>query len=257
MSSRSMPLHGVSIAVTRAEHRSHSLQSLLAQSGAKVLLLPTIAIHDVFPTPEKVAIMREIRDVPCDLAFTSVEAVRGFHRHLSISYTNTQIPAWNYIFTIGERTEAELANYPFQASHVFRASPSNDVGLAALIRHHGTTSTPIVAPEGSASRQGWTDGLRDDGFQIIRPLVYETRDALPQLDDSVEEIDIVTFFSPSAVHAWHRIYPQIGIGSAAVIGPTTAKACREYGMNVAMMAERPDEESLVKAILGYDDLSRR
>ena len=257
MSSRSMPLHGISIAVTRAEHRSHTLRSLLAQSGAKVLLLPTIAIHEVNPTPKQALLLRETTQQACDLAFTSVEAVRGFLRHLSISYPNTQIPSWNYIYTVGSRTESELSESPLQALKHYKARPSNDAGLGTLIRNKSKLSTPIIAPAGTAARQSWSDLLRDQGFNIIRPLVYETRDYLPDSTPLVDAVDSVTYFSPSAVHAWHRVYPTIKVGCAAAIGPTTAEACTKYGIHVAVVAEHPTEETLVDAVVRYSDVSRR
>ena len=106
-----------------------------------------------------------------------MEATRAFQQYLNTSYPNTQIPAWNHIFSIGEKTHNVAKELGFRAHEYHLASPSNDVGLGGVIRTTLTMDDTLIAPRGNRARIEWSDSLIREGFDVMRPLVYETQDA--------------------------------------------------------------------------------
>ena len=80
-------------------------------------------------------------------------------------------------------------------------------------------------------------------------------DAAPSLTRALEaSLDAVTFTSPSSVeHLFQILGPEAGreLSRAAVfacIGPTTAAALVEHGVEGAVVAERQTSEDLVRAL---------
>ena len=114
----------------------------------------------------------------------------------------------------------------------------------------------LIAPKGNKARIGWSDSLTQEGFDVIRPLVYETHDATRVKNGAPTSVDMALFFSPSAVEAWTRLYGNIDVEACAVIGETTAKACQEAGMNVRLVAPSPTETALIDGLKNYVSESR-
>lgn len=251
MSSNSHPLQGLSIAMTRPEEQGGQLRSTLQALGAQVYSLPTISIRYLPPRSQEDMQWLKASHERRSLALVSSLAARALDHHLSTSYTNIQIPAWNYIYALGDKTlkTLESLNLPFKSARV--ATPQNDEGLYALIRNHHEKSEPIVAPRGNLARLGWSDRLSEEGFELIRPQVYETVDATPSEFAPPQTIDLALFFSPSAVKAWKRVYPQLSLVGCAAIGETTAKACREEGLPLKVIADAPNENAMRESIVDY------
>lgn len=257
MSSNSHPLQGLSIALTRPKEQAEGLSSTLQALGAQVYSLPTISIRYLPPSsqqgPQWLAASHERRS----LALISSVAARAFAHHLSTSYTNIQIPAWNHIYVIGNQTLKVTESLNFQCKTSYVAVPQNDEGLQTLIRNHHDKSEIIVAPRGNLARLKWSDRLGADGFRIQRPEVYETSDAIPTLMNVTKPIDLILFFSPSAVRAWKRVYPNLTMLGCAAIGQTTAQACRDEGLPLRVIAAEPSEDSLRESVVDYVVSERR
>jgi uroporphyrinogen-III synthase len=78
-----------------------------------------------------------------------------------------------------------------------------------------------------------------------------------------EELDCLTFFSPSAFRFFLDVLPQPAIPKVrsskapiAVIGPTTAEAVKHAGLEVAIQPEKSTSEGLISAMTTYFELSR-
>ena len=257
MSSNSHPLQGLSLALTRPIERCRTFRTSLQGLGAEVYSLPTIVIRYLCPDLNEHLDNLVTSSKHRSLALVSTEATRAFQQYLSTSYPNTQIPAWNHIFSIGEKTHKASKDLGFRAREYHVASPSNDVGLGEVIRTILTMNETLIAPRGNRARIKWSDSLTQEGFDVIRPLVYETQDAPPLENDTPKRVDFAVFFSPSAVEAWTRLYSHIDVEACAVIGKTTARACQEMGMNVSVVAPSPTETALIDSLKNYVSESRR
>ena len=251
MSSNFYPLKGFSLALTRPTERSDELGASLQALGAEVHSLPTIVIHYLCPELNEHLDKLLTSSNPRSLALVSAEATRAFHSYLTTSYPNTQIPSWNHIFSIGEKTQATARELGFQTAQLHLASPSNDVGLRTIIRKTVDRGESVVAPRGNRARVEWSQSLSQEGFNILRPCVYQIQDAVRCEHQIPKHIDIAIFFSPSAVDAWFRLYGNIDVGACAVIGRTTAKACEQAGLKVGAIASSPTEPALLESLKNY------
>ena len=257
MSSNSHPLRGLSLALTRPIERCRTFSTSLQGLGAEVYSLPTIVIRYLCPDLNEHLDNLVTSPKHRSLALVSMEATRAFQQYLNTSYPNTQIPSWNHIFSIGEKTHNVAKELGFRAHEYHLASPSNDVGLGGVIRTTLTMDDTLIAPRGNRARIEWSDSLIREGFDVMRPLVYETQDATPLENGAPKRVDFAVFFSPSAVEAWKRLYNHIEVEACAVIGQTTAKACQEVGMNVSVVAPSPTEAALIESLKDYVSESRR
>ena len=257
MSSNSHPLRGLSLALTRPIERCRTLSTSLQALGAEVYSLPTIVIRYLNPELDRHLDNLVTSSKRRSLALVSMEATHAFKQYLNTSYPNTQIPAWDHIFTIGEKTYNTAKELGFRGSEYHLASPSNDVGLGEIIRKILELNDALIAPRGNKARIGWSDSLSQEGFDVIRPLVYEAQDAAPLENGAPKRVDLAVFFSPSAVEAWTRLYSNIDVEACAVIGRTTARACEQMGMNVTIIAPNPTETALIDSLKNYVSESRR
>lgn len=257
MSSNSHPLRGLSLALTRPIERCRTLSTSLQALGAEVYSLPTIVIRYLNPEFDRHLDNLVTSSKRRSLALVSMEATHAFKQYLNTSYPNTQIPSWDHIFTIGEKTYNTAKELGFRASEYHLASPSNDVGLGEIIRKFLEMNDTLIAPRGNKARIEWSDSLSQEGLDVIRPLVYETHDAAPLENGVPKRIDLAVFFSPSAVDAWTRLYSNIDVEACAVIGRTTARACQQMGMNVTIVAPNPTETALIDSLKNYVSESRR
>lgn len=124
---------------------------------------------------------------------------------------------------IGDTASARLRELGFDVP----LEPANDArGLAARLTarfaadvvENVQPGTRILWPRGDRSDE-LARTLRAQGFQVLDPVVYETR-AHDDLDLPVTEV--VFFASPSAVHAWTDLAPRDAPPRLAIaIGPTT------------------------------------
>ena len=257
MSSNPHPLQGLSLAITRPIERCRTFSTSLQALGAEVYSLPTIVIRYLCPELNRHLDSLVTSSKRRSLALVSMEATHAFQRYLNTSYPNTQIPAWDHIFTIGEKTYNTAEELGSRANKYHLASPSNDVGLGDIIRKFLETNETLIAPRGNKARIEWSDSLSQEGFDVIRPLVYETQDAAPLETGTPKRVDLAVFFSPSAVEAWTRLYGNIDVEACAVIGKTTARTCQQMGMNVTVVAPSPTETALIDSLKRYVSESRR
>ena len=149
MSSNSHPLEGLSLALTRPIERCRTFSTSLQGLGAEVYSLPTIVIRYLCPDPNEHLDNLVTSSKHRSLALVSMEATHAFQQYLNTSYPNTQIPSWDHIFTIGEKTYNTAKELGFRASEYHLASPSNDVGLGLIIRNFVQQNEVIIAPRGN------------------------------------------------------------------------------------------------------------
>jgi len=256
MSSNAYPLQGLSIALTRPEEHAGTSYSTLQALGAQVYSLPTILIRYLSTQSVEDMDWLEASHKSMSLALVSSSSARALHHHLSTSYTNTQIPAWNHIYVLGKKTLKTLESLNFESNSRLTATPPNDDGLAELIRTHHKKSELLIAPRGSLARLEWSRDLKEAGFNIARPLLYETIDA-PRSMQCPQRLDWALFFSPSAVRAWRRLYHTVELGGCAAIGETTAEACLKEELPLRVTAPQPNEEALHEALVDYVSTERR
>lgn len=246
------PLAGRRVLVTRARHQSSELSNLLRERGAVPVELPVI---EIVPTTggELDAALSALESYDW-IVFTSVNAVEIVADRLQ-----GRLPK---IAATGDATAAALHSRGLTVDLV----PTEFVGEAVLeaLVSQGIAGQKILLPRAEIGRSVLPDGLRAAGALVDDVPVYTTR--LPvEVDAGVlemirsGEIDIVTFTSPSTVHNLLELLggPLPSGTLVACIGPVSARAARQHGLNVDIMASEYTIPGLVEALAERDTTDER
>jgi uroporphyrinogen-III synthase len=125
---------------------------------------------------------------------------------------------------------------------------------------HGRT---YLFPCGSLTKTYLSENLKSLGASVDQVIVYTTSAAKKtDIGDlhrqfAAEQIDVMTFFSPSAINNFvslmtkERVREYIRASLVAAIGPTTTAAIKELGFAVDIVPPQPTSDSLLEAIIHY------
>lgn len=114
-------------------------------------------------------------------------------------------------------------------------------------------STPhrVLLPRGDLAMRSPVETLRAGGVAVDEWTVYHTKTWPPTASAraTIEAgVDAVLFFSPSAARSFVESGLTVGDAVTACIGPTTATAARELGLDVDVIATDHSATGLVNAL---------
>ena len=226
-------LAGKRIVVTRAAHQAEALNRLLRDKGAIPVSYPCIAIQPPADTSALDAALRDIGALDA-LLLTSANAVAAVADRLR---TLDLQPDWSRltVAALGAATEAALLErLGIQADFV--PAEQTAQGLARELPLE--IGSRALLPQSAIASESTAEILRGRGAQARAVIAYETvigggGDDLPGML-AREEIDALSFASPSAVDFFARRCPRSAAESAralpvACLGPQTANRARESG----------------------------
>jgi uroporphyrinogen III methyltransferase/synthase len=245
------PLHGRTIAVTRARAQASGLAARLARLGAEVIETPAIRIE---PRPVDGEVAQAAREIGsfalvcvtspngATLLMDAVEAVGGDAR----SFAGVEVAA------IGPGTAAELASRGIRADVV--AGVSTAEGLLDALAGYELDGERVLVARAAEARDALPDGLAERGAQVEVVALYDT--VAEQLSEAelgaVARAEYVTFTSSSTVRFFLDAIGGHGLPNGArviSIGPITSATARELGLEVHAEAARHDIDGLVEAVL--------
>ncbi len=250
-------LTGLRIVVTRAAHQAEELARPLRQLGAKVILLPLIAIGPPLdPEPLRRA-AAESNDYDWIL-FTSANAVRAFACELRSPANECRAR----IAAIGMATRRAAEEQGFSVSLM----PADYVA-EALVEAFGPEdldSRRILIPQAAVARDVVATELRRRGARV--GVVEAYRNVMPpEAAGRTREIfrepypDWVTLASSSAAANLFRILGADALQwvNIASIGPITSDTVRKLGGSVAAEANPHTIEGLVEALCRHQESQHR
>ena len=253
-----MGLNGKYIVVTRAADQLAGFKNALEQSGAKVLPFPVIQITG----PENEDLCREmINDVTAYnwIIFSSANAVRYFFR-LGYELHSQKTPV--KIACVGDRTARVLEQNGITADLIPEDYTARS--LLATLNQTDLMDQRILIPVSDLAGDELQRGLTGAGAKVRPVVVYRNQPFVnPESDELMAQIrkgliDCITFFSPSALHAFiDQMDGEVVVWinrsgiAVAVIGPTTAAAVRSSGITSVIVPEVKDGAHLIRAIENY------
>jgi uroporphyrinogen-III synthase len=234
------PLQGLRVLVTRAKHQNETISSRLREMGADPIEVPLI---DIVPPEDPGPLQKALAGDYDWVVFTSTNAVQSvFDRARSINTVK--------IAAVGPGTARALTSRGFTADCV-----PDHYSAAGIVDALGNVNgRRILLPRGDIADDALPDQLRARGAVVIEVVSYRT---LPSATDAEDlrrimrrRIDVVTFFSPSAVKSFASISDRELLSGllVACIGPTTAEAAAQLGIRVDVVAEQHTGDGLVEAI---------
>lgn len=249
-------LVGRRVAVTRSQRGDDALASRLRELGAEVVAVPSIATAPPESFEELDRALRQLSTFDW-IAFASAVAVEATLARL----TRLGLPrpgAKIRIAAVGAAT-AERLRELLRSPDLVPAEASGAALGAALGAQ--AVGKRVLVPRAAEGRTELVEGLAAAGAEVWAAPCYRTVAASPEtiapLGRLLErgELDAVAFASPSAVRSVVAgLGPRarlLGRCALAVIGPTTAAALLEFGLQASVTAERATGRHLAEAIARY------
>lgn len=255
-------LAGLRVAVTRTPEQASALMEALEREGAHVAAFPLIRIEPVMPREQLADLLRQRWDW---VVFTSANAVRLCAAALAPQHaTPGDVLPPARIAVIGPATAGAARTHGLSID----AMPETFIGdaMAGAIADATADATAgatgstarlpgvrVFWPRAEASREAVLETLRRTGATVEAPVVYRSvpdRDSAQELAGRIlqQDVDVVTFTSPSCVRSLAAALPELSGVKVATIGPVTAEAARDAGYPVDIVATRYTAEGIVRAL---------
>ena len=159
------------------------------------------------------------------------------------------------IYVLGERTKVIFENAGITVE--YRADANTADELIAAFGDAEFAGKRLLFVRGDKSMRTIPEMLAGKAT-VEEVVVYRTVDISPDgaaISDiqkrlSAGEIDLVCFFSPSAVESFGRIFRRVDI-KAAAIGRTTARQARDAGIEVDFVSERANALDFADGLIAY------
>jgi uroporphyrinogen III methyltransferase/synthase len=256
------PLSGRRIVVTRSREQAGELVEMLEECGAEAIQAPTIRIA----APEDVeALDRACREAAgySWILFTSANAVDSFMQRL-LSNGDIRDLKGVRLCAIGPSTAEHLSRYGLRVD----LTPSEARSEAVIDALRGTgplKGLRFLLPRADIAREVIADQLREAGAEVSEVVAYRTLLAAGDRDADHDiyrmlldrQIDAVTFTSASTVKNFAKIFGEeqaadlLSATVVASIGPVTAEAAQQLGINTTVMPERYTIADMVGALVDH------
>ncbi|MDO4287020.1 MAG: uroporphyrinogen-III C-methyltransferase [Eubacteriales bacterium] len=236
-----LPLHGVTVAVTRPKQRAGTLTERLRRLGADVISYPCIETETIWPNMPVVEALASMEQYHW-LVLTSPAGVDVLVQLLNAADMDMRSLAHMKVAVIGAGTAKKLKEHGLRADYIPAVYDSVHLaeGLIRLVQEGervlmlraeiGTPELPELLAQACVSF---------DDVPVYRTLYHSERreEMAAMLADG--SIDYITFTSASTVHGFVESLPEgtnmTGF-TALCIGPSTEKAAKAAGMHTITAA---------------------
>ena len=257
----SVPLRGLTIAVTRPREQADKLIARLESLGATVYHCAAVAIAPLEDFAELDAVLARLEAYDW-VIFTSANGVNAVVSRLRALNRTFTAQGKLRIGAIGPATAGALSDVGVRADFV----PTSYVAEAIVEQIGEAAGKMILLPRADIAREALADGLRAKGATVDEAAAYRTvpGDGAAELAKLLRAsaVDMVTFTSSSTVRfslqgleasglSREQALSMLNATATICIGPVTASTARELGVKVARVAEEYTEDGLVDAILAH------
>jgi uroporphyrinogen III methyltransferase/synthase len=256
------PLTGRVVLVTRAREQAGAFAELLEAAGARVLLVPTIAIEPPHSwAPLDAALAGDFRWV----VFTSVNGVAMVRRRVEATGRGRDLLEHARLAAIGPATAGALRDWGLVAEVV----PGEYVaeGLVGCLRPLLARGETVLLPRAAETRDLLVRELTELGARVTEVAAYRTRAAGEQagaLREALADggVDVVTFTSSSTVRSFCALFgtaelPRLLSGvTVACIGPITRATADGCGLATQIVPGDYTIPGLARAIVAYFEPAR-
>jgi uroporphyrinogen III methyltransferase/synthase len=257
------PLFGKRIVVTRAREQAGDLVDRLEELGAETIEAPSLRIEGV-ANPE--ALDQAVRDVQQFdwIVFSSVNGVEHFMRRLLAGPGDIRSLNGPRLCAVGPVTAERLNRYGLKVDLVPEEHRAEGV-VAAMRATASLVGQRILLPKADIAREVLGDELRKSGAEVTEVAAYRTmsesgsRETDPDVYKMLLEhqIDVVTFTSASAVRHFVKTIGEeqaadlLSSTTVASIGPVTAEAAQQLGIESQIVPSSYTVSALVDAIIAH------
>ena len=251
------PLEGLRVLVTRPQAQAASLSRLLTQQGATPVEVPLIAIR---PCDDHDGTIRHtLNSLPTYdwLIFTSVNGVEILFDRLHEYSLDSNLVHDRSIAAIGPATAQALQRRGLTVDLMPHEHLTS--GIVRAIGNLDLQGKRILLPRAEEGSPDLPPGLEALGAHVKHLSLYRTEipyDACNHILEALQTgLDVATFTSPSAVRSvvtvlQHRLELLAPI-MLVYIGPVTAEAARQEGLDINIVATEHTGSGLVEALCDH------
>jgi uroporphyrinogen III methyltransferase/synthase len=244
------PLFGKRVLITRPLAQADDFALRLWEAGAEPIVAPTIAIG---PPDDPAAAERAVTRVReyAWVAFTSRNGADAFFARLDAQGRDARAFGDTHVAAIGPKTAEALTERGIRVDFVPDQHVNEAVGDGLIART--APGDRILIFRAQEARESLPDTLRAAGRSVDVVAAYATHPVIDQnVAAGVRDADIVTFASASAVKGLIANVPDAATALAgktvATIGPITARAARDAGIAVDVVADDFTVDGLLRAL---------
>ena len=241
------------VVVTRPHDASDDLIDRLERLGLEVVHVPAIEIGP----PRSYQVLDRLVADPAQadwLLFTSRNAVRYFVQRSRRLRRARAVPDGVKVGVVGPATRAACDRAGIDVDLESSGRTGHDLAQETMARAEPGAAVVVVQAEDG--RPDATELLALAGFQARSVAAYRTRNARvpPAVAQAIKdgEVDALAFASPSSVVSFAIALGGLGKAAAsvriAVIGETTADACRRAGRAPDAVARESSAAALADAV---------
>jgi len=246
-------LEGMTVVVTRAHDQARTLSSALEHAGAQVVALPVIAIADAADGGEG---LRRAADA----------VARGRYDWVVLSSANAAQrlaealggrgigPA--QVAVVGAATSEALEAHGLRAD-LLPPTASAEALADAMPDAQGRAGR-VLFVRAAEVREVLAPRLRAKGWEVDEVEAYRTvaagseQGVTPEALRAAADADVVTFTSPSTVRCFLELASGLRLPPVvACIGPVTAAAAADAGLEVDVVAGTQSAAGLVEGLATY------
>ena len=248
-----MSLRGKKVVLTRARHQSREWMDKLQALGAAPINFPTIQIRPVEDPGELDAALSNLSRFDW-LVLTSANAVETVLQRFD-ALDIQRMPEDLRLASVGAKTAERLQKAGVRVDFV----PQEYIAEAVLPGLGDLRGKRVLLPTADIAHDTLPTAIRAAGGDPHVITAYHTLPADPDpsgLSAIQEGVDVVTFTSGSTARNFIALLKAAGLDPfhlkgdplVACIGPKTAKAAREAGLRVDIVAKEYTLDGLLNAL---------
>jgi len=255
-----MNLTGKTILITRSAHQTNELVHLIEQNGGTPIVFPTI---EILPTETWDRCDRAIDSLYMydGVIFTSTNGVEFFIRRMKERGREASELRGKIICVVGETTRRAIEQLGVPVTTMPEKFTALD--LATKLQQEDLDGKTFLFPRGNLANDALPEILKRLGASVDAVTVYRTQKPNPENTENIQsmllagEIDVVTFTSPSTVQNFVALFSARTVRrfqqhcAFAAIGPRTAAALKQFGLQAGIVARESTVQGLVRAIANH------
>ena len=249
----SRPLYGLRVAVTRSQTHVSGLTAQLEALGASVFEFPTIDIGLV-DSDEPASAFSDFDWI----VLTSINGADALFARMDRLGQDARMLAGVRLCAIGSATAARLEQRFLHVDLMPERYDAEHTLSAIVEAAESLDGKRILLPRSDLAPGFLPDELRKRGAEVTEWIAYRTipPEASPEMIAALVawQPQVVTFTSGSTVRNFRGALSETELADIAAhadfaaIGPVTAKAVADAGLNTSIQPEQHDIPSLVAAI---------
>jgi uroporphyrinogen III methyltransferase/synthase len=244
------PLFGRRVLITRPIAQADDFAALLWEVGAEPIVAPTIAIGQPDDPAAAERAVARVRDYAWAV-FTSRNGVDAFFAILDRRGADARAFGDVRVAAIGPKTAEALAERGIRVDFMPEVHVNEDVAAGIVARSR--PGDRVLVFRAQEAREVLPDTVRAAGRTVDVVAAYATRTVIDErIATGLADADIVTFTSASAVKGLVANVPDaadvLTTKTVAAIGPITARAARDLGIAVDVVADDFTIEGLLRAL---------